>query len=118
MKKNMQEKTELAIVIRGKDYGCIGMSEQDIDAAFEERIGYIERAGLFCGGSLMDEDHVECACEPLDGKPITIERWLAFAEGYHAAFPTFDGHIVLQNLAHLSSEDIKNIDLLKKLLKP
>lgn len=113
LKNKTMKKKNIGIYITGKDYGCLGLSEDEIDAALDERLAVVEALGLVGGGSLLGAEgdlEVYFSASREDNRAVTIAGWLEFAETYRDAFPTFDGHIYLADLDHVTSEDNKAIN--------
>ena len=96
----------LAILAIGDDYGCVGSNNSEIYAEFCERIQFIMDLGmdatgtLVQGGSVLSCDFSVCfvVFKP-DGSDVTLDEWRGFSDMYRAAFPTFDGHIVLSDIS-------------------
>jgi hypothetical protein len=113
MNKPMK-KTMIGLAIIGKDFGSVGMTEDEIDAALDARLELIEEHGLLGGGALLGSDaeplEVEFIATRDDNKPVTIPGWLAFSAAYRAAFPTFDGHIYIADANHVTTEGGRMID--------
>lgn len=96
----------ISILAIGDDYGCVGSSNSEIYDEFCERVRFIMDLGmdatgtLVQGGSVLSCDYSVCfAVFKPDGSDITLDEWRGFSDMYRAAFPTFDGHIVLSDIS-------------------
>lgn len=99
---------KIQIAITGNDFACIGIDEADHDAQTDSRIALVEKHGLVGGGILLGIEsdlEVEFTCQRSNGRDLTLKQWEKFATDYHKTFPTFDGHIRLQNSDHLTREE-------------
>lgn len=105
-------KPAIGITIVGKDYGGLGLTDEEVDAALDARIEVIEAHGLVGGGILLDalDLEVDFIATREDNKPVTVKAWLAFCAAYRAAFPTFDGHVYITDANHVTSDLAKSID--------
>ncbi len=109
------------IEITGKDYGCCGCTEDEIDMAIMDRLGFIEEYGLVGGGAILgipDNLQVDFTCELENEPSLLVSRegeelfrtWLRFCAAYRHRFPTFDGHIKVVDVDHVDRDGQASID--------
>lgn len=103
------------IEITGKDYGCCGCTEDEIDAAMDDRLGFIEDHGLVGGGIILgipEDLQVEFICELQDGggSEKLFSSWQSFCTAYRHRFPTFDGHVKIIDVDHVDRDGQAVID--------
>jgi hypothetical protein len=101
---------QVGILIVGKDYCNVGMDEAERDANLDKRIAFIERFNLYVGGSLTT-DSVE-AYISYPTRNVSLETWKSFELHYRSEFPTFDGHIMLTDVNHVTQDDRSMLDWL------
>jgi len=101
------------ILVRGDDFGGIGLDIGEVAAELEKRADLIHDLGLdatgrvFGGGDHTTDTRVSFMVYKRGGQSITFEEWLDFSEIYRQAYATFDGHILLCDMTHQTSDMMK-----------
>ena len=95
------------ISIRGKDYGYVGISEDDIDARVDEMLDFIISFKGSAGGTFGEDMEI---CIDFPYETLTLEKFKEFEKQVRKKYPTFDGHLFLHDLNHFTVEESKALD--------
>jgi len=95
------------ITIRGKEYGFVGISNEEIDQRIDEMIKFVEKYDGSVGGQFGEE--IE-ACIDFPYDTLTLEKFTKFEKEFREKYPTFDGHFYLHNLNHFTADESKVLD--------
>ena len=95
------------ITIRGKEYGFVGINNDEIDKRVDDMIAFVEKYDGSVGGQFGEE--IEgCIDFPYD--TLTLEKFTKFEKEFRQKYPTFDGHIYLHDLNHFTADESKVLD--------
>lgn len=109
------------ILFFGEDTASLGMDEQEIDGLIDERIDLLHEGLNFCiSGSVLGtstESDVNFCLWKQDLTSITMNQWAMVSEVYRETFPTFDGHIVILDMMHHTTNMKRATDALFTMLE-
>ncbi len=97
------------ISIRGKEYGFVGISNDEIDERVDNILEFIESFKGSAGGTFGED--IE-ACIDFPYETLTLEKFIDFEKKFRAKYTTFDGHLYLHDINHFTSEESKILDSL------
>jgi hypothetical protein len=107
------------ILFFGKDAGSLGMDDDEIDKAIDQRFDLLRGLGLMVAGSLVgtptDTEVTFCVWKS-DHTSMTLNQWAMLCEIYRESFPTYDGHIMMIDLTHHTTDMKKAYDALFAML--
>ena len=105
----MDESIEIkhGIAIRGKDYGFVGISNDEIDKRVDEMLDFVSTFNGSAGGT-FGEDFIVCIDFPYE--KLTLEKFEKFEREFRQKYTTFDGHLFLHDLNHFTAEESKELD--------
>lgn len=95
------------ISIRGKEYGFVGISEEEIDNRVDDILDFVQSFKGSAGGTFGED--IE-ACIDFPYEDLTLEKFTEFEKNFRIKYPTFDGHIYLHDINHFTSEESKFLD--------
>ena len=95
------------ITIRGKDYGFVGISNEEIDLRVDDMLSFVELSKGTAGGTFGEEME---ACIDFSDQVLTIDKFTEFEREFRKKFPTYDGHLYLHDLNHFTSDESKVLD--------
>ena len=95
------------ISIRGKEYGFVGISEDEIDKRVDDILDFVQSFKGSAGGTFGED--IE-ACIDFPYEDLTLEKFTEFEKNFRIKYPTFDGHIYLHDINHFTSEESKFLD--------
>lgn len=95
------------ISIRGKEYGFVGISDEEIDNRVDDMLDFIQTFKGSAGGTFGET--IE-ACIDFPYEDLTLEKFTDFEKNFRIKYPTFDGHIYLHDINHFTSEESKFLD--------
>lgn len=95
------------ISIRGKEYGFVGISEEEIDNRVDDILDFVQSFKGSAGGTFGED--IE-ACIDFPYEDLTLEKFIEFEKNFRIKYPTFDGHIYLHDINHFTSEESKFLD--------
>jgi hypothetical protein len=95
------------ITIRGKEYGYVGITDDEIDKRVDEMLLFIDSFKGSAGGTFGED--IE-ACIDFPYETLTLEKFTEFEKKFREKYPTFDGHIYLHDLNHFTAYESKIID--------
>ena len=95
------------ISIRGKEYGFVGISDEEIDNRVDDMLDFIQTFKGSAGGT-FGETIERCIDFPYED--LTLEKFTDFEKNFRIKYPTFDGHIYLHDINHFTSEESKFLD--------
>lgn len=95
------------ISIRGKEYGFVGINNDEIDERVDAMIEFVESFKGSVGGT-FGEDMEACVDFPYE--TLTIEKFTDFEKKFREAYPTFDGHLFLHDINHFTADESKFLD--------
>jgi hypothetical protein len=109
------------ILFFGKDLCSIGMDEAYIDEAIDKRVDLIDNGFgfLVAGytvGTTTDADVNFCVWRS-DLSSMTMNQWAMLSEAYRETFPTYDGHIVMIDMLHHTSDMQKASDAFHSMME-
>ena len=87
------------IAIRGKDYGYVGISNDEIDERVDVMLEFIDSFKGSAGGTFGEDMEV---CIDFPYAPLTLEKFMEFEKRFREKYPTFDGHLFLHDLNHFT----------------
>ncbi len=102
----------IGILVKGHDYGGLGLDMAELSIEVEKRLDLINDLGLDATGMVMQggdhtaETSVSFVVYSRDGD-LTFEDWLDFNLMYRQSYATFDGHIFMADIDHQTSSMIK-----------
>ena len=109
------------ILFFGHDLCSIGMDEADIDAAIDQRIDLLDNGfGFLVAGYTVGtttDSEVNFCVWRSDFGSMTMNQWAMLSEAYRETFPTFDGHIVMIDMLHHTSDMKKASDALFSIME-
>ena len=95
------------IAIRGKDYGYVGISNDEIDERVDAMLEFVDSFKGSAGGT-FGEDMEVCIDFPYEA--LTLQKFMEFEKQFRKKYPTFDGHLFLHDLNHFTVEESKLLD--------
>lgn len=95
------------IAIRGKDYGFVGINNDEIDNRVDGMLDFVESFKGSAGGTLGENMEV---CVDFPYETLTLEKFAEFEKQFRKKYPTFDGHLFLHDLNHFTVEESKILD--------
>lgn len=95
------------IAIRGKDYGYVGIGNDEIDERVDIMLEFIDSFKGSAGGTFGEDIEV---CIDFPYEPLTLEKFMEFEKQFREKYPTFDGHLFLHDLNHFTVEESKMLD--------
>lgn len=95
------------ISIRGKEYGFVGISNDEIDERVDAMIEFVESFEGSVGGTFGEEME---ACVDFPYETLTIEKFTDFEKKFRETYPTFDGHLFLHDINHFTADESKYLD--------
>jgi len=95
------------IAIRGKDYGFVGINNDEIDNRVDAILEFIDSFKGSAGGTFGEDMEV---CIDFPYEPLTLEKFMEFEKQFREKYPTFDGHLFLHDLNHFTVEESKMLD--------
>lgn len=95
------------ISIRGKEYGFVGIHNDEIDERVDAMIEFVESFKGSVGGT-FGEDMEACVDFPYE--TLTIEKFTEFEKKFRETYPTFDGHLFLHDINHFTADESKFLD--------
>ena len=95
------------ITIRGKEYGFVGISNEEIDKRVDEILLFIDSFKGSAGGTFGED--IE-ACIDFPYETLTLEKFIRFEKTFRKTYQTFDGHLYLHDLNHFTADESKFID--------
>jgi len=95
------------ISIRGKEYGFVGISDEEIDNRVDDMLDFIETFKGSAGGTFGET--IE-ACIDFPYEDLTLEKFTEFEKNFRIKYPTFDGHIYLHDINHFTADESKFLD--------
>jgi hypothetical protein len=95
------------ISIRGKEYGFVGISNDEIDERVDAMIEFVESFEGSVGGTFGEEME---ACVDFPYETLTIEKFTDFEKKFRETYPTFDGHLFLHDINHFTADESKFLD--------
>lgn len=101
------EEIKHGITIRGKEYGFVGISNEEIDKRVDEMIEFVVKFDGSVGGQFGEEME---ACIDFPYDTLTLEKFIQFEKEFRQKYPTFDGHLYLHDLNHFTAEESKVLD--------
>ena len=97
------------ISIRGKDYGYVGISNDEIDERVDAMLEFVDSFKGSAGGTFGEDMEV---CIDFPYETLTLEKFKLFEKQFRQKYPTFDGHLFLHDLNHFTVEESKMLDSL------
>ena len=95
------------ISIRGKEYGFVGINNDEIDERVDAMIEFVESFKGSVGGTFGEEME---ACVDFPYETLTIEKFTDFEKKFRETYPTFDGHLFLHDINHFTADESKFLD--------
>ena len=95
------------ISIRGKEYGFVGISEEEIDNRVDDILDFVQSLNGSAGGTFGED--IE-ACIDFPYEDLTLEKFTNFGKQFRIKYPTFDGHIYLHDINHFTADESKFLD--------
>jgi hypothetical protein len=95
------------ISIRGKEYGFVGIADDEVDARVDEMLLFVESFKGSAGGTFGED--IE-ACVDFPYETLTLEKFTNFEKKFRAKYPTFDGHLYLHDINHFTADESKVLD--------
>lgn len=95
------------ISIRGKEYGFVGISEEEIDNRVDDILDFVQSLNGSAGGTFGED--IE-ACIDFPHEDLTLEKFTNFEKQFRIKYPTFDGHIYLHDINHFTADESKFLD--------
>tara|TARA_Y100001934_G_scaffold279156_1_gene382163 strand:+ start:453 stop:845 length:393 start_codon:yes stop_codon:yes gene_type:complete len=95
------------ITIRGKEYGFVGIGNDEIDQRVDEMLNFVELYKGSAGGTFGEDMEV---CVDFPHETLTIEKFTKFEKSFRERYPTFDGHVYLHDINHFTSTESKYLD--------
>jgi hypothetical protein len=95
------------ITIRGKDYGFVGISTDDIDTRVDDMLLFVESFSGSAGGTIGEELET---CVDFPHETLTLEKFTDFETKFRERYPTFDGHFYLHDINHFTADESKILD--------
>lgn len=95
------------ISIRGKEYGFVGISEEEIDNRVDDILDFVQSLNGSAGGTFGED--IE-ACIDFPYEDLTLEKFTNFEKQFRTKYPTFDGHIYLHDINHFTADESKFLD--------
>lgn len=95
------------IAIRGKDYGYVGISNDEIDERVDEMLEFVDSFKGSAGGTFGEDIEV---CIDFPYETLTLQTFIEFEKQFRKKYPTFDGHLFLHDLNHFTVEESKLLD--------
>lgn len=95
------------ISIRGKEYGFVGISDEEIDNRVDDMLDFIQTFKGSAGGTFGET--IE-ACIDFPYEDLTLEKFTEFEKNFRIKYPTFDGHIYLHDINHFTADESKFLD--------
>ena len=95
------------ISIRGKDYGFVGISNEEIDQRVDDLLVFVDALKGSAGGTFGEDMEV---CIDFPHETLTLEKFMEFVNNFRKKYPTFDGHLYLHDLNHFTSDESKFLD--------
>lgn len=95
------------ISIRGKEYGFVGINNDEIDERVDAMIEFVESFDGSVGGTFGEEME---ACVDFPYETLTIEKFTDFEKKFRETYPTFDGHLFLHDINHFTADESKFLD--------
>ena len=95
------------ISIRGKEYGFVGINNDEIDQRVDEILSFVESFEGSAGGTFGED--IE-ACIDFPYETLTLEKFMDFEKKFRAKYPTFDGHLYLHDINHFTADESKYLD--------
>ena len=95
------------ITIRGKDYGFVGISTDDIDKRVDDMLLFVESFSGSAGGTFGEEMET---CVDFPYETLTLEKFTEFENKFRERYPTFDGHLYLHDINHFTADESKILD--------
>lgn len=95
------------ITIRGKDYGFVGITADEIDNRVDDMLLFVDSFKGSAGGSFGEE--IE-ACVDFPYETLTLEKYAEFEKQFRKKYPTFDGHLYLHDINHFTADESKVLD--------
>lgn len=95
------------ISIRGKEYGFVGISEEEIDNRVDDILDFVQSLNGSAGGTFGED--IE-ACIDFPYEDLTLEKFTNFEKQFRIKYPTFDGHIYLHDINHFTADESKFLD--------
>ena len=97
------------ISIRGKDYGFIGITEDEVDARVNDLIKFVDSFKGSVGGTFGEDMEI---CIDFPYETLTIEKFTKFEKNFREIYKTFDGHLYLHDINFFTVEESKVLDKL------
>ena len=102
----------IGILVKGHDYGGLGLDMAELSIEVEKRIDLINDLGLDATGMVMQGgDHTAETTVSFvvyrRGDSLSFDEWLEFNLMYRQSYATFDGHIFMADIDHQTSTMIK-----------
>jgi hypothetical protein len=95
------------ITIRGKEYGFVGIDDEEIDKRVDEMLLFIDSFKGSAGGTFGED--IE-ACIDFPYEKLTLEKFINFETKFREKYQTFDGHLYLHDLNHFTADESKILD--------
>ena len=95
------------ITIRGKDYGFVGINNDEIDERVDDLLDFVDSFKGSAGGSFGEDMEV---CIDFPYETLTLEKFSELEKAFRKKYPTFDGHLFLHDLNHFTAEESKILD--------
>ena len=95
------------ITIRGKDYGFVGIGNEEIDQRVDKMLEFVESFKGSAGGT-FGEDMEACVDFPYE--TLTLEKFIEFEKQFRKKYTTFDGHLYLHDINHFTADESKFLD--------
>lgn len=95
------------ITIRGKEYGFVGINDEEIDKRVDEMLLFIDSFKGSAGGTFGED--IE-ACIDFPNEKLTLEKFIEFESKFREKYQTFDGHLYLHDLNHFTADESKILD--------
>lgn len=99
--------TKHGISIRGKDYGFVGISNEEIDQRVDDLLVFVDTYKGSAGGTFGEDMEV---CIDFPYETLTLKKFMEFENNFRKKYPTFDGHLYLHDLNHFTSDESKFLD--------